>query len=138
MMAACNNVQTYAAAQVFYWVGYDGIAYVLDVTMADTSSLKNRAWIFAFSTCPYIANTFAGPAAAQQFYKYSTWRWGYGSFAIIVPAVCTPLVIIFVLNRRKAAKLGYVSKEKSNRTVWQSVLYYAIEFDSLSPTSQSK
>jgi MFS family permease len=22
MMAACQNVQTYAAAQVFYWVGY--------------------------------------------------------------------------------------------------------------------
>lgn len=22
MMAACKNVQTYAAAQVFYWVGY--------------------------------------------------------------------------------------------------------------------
>lgn len=22
MMAACNNVQTFAAAQVFYWVGY--------------------------------------------------------------------------------------------------------------------
>lgn len=22
MMAACENVQTYAAAQVFYWVGY--------------------------------------------------------------------------------------------------------------------
>jgi MFS family permease len=22
MMAACNNVETYAAAQVFYWVGY--------------------------------------------------------------------------------------------------------------------
>ena len=22
MMAACNNVHTYAAAQVFYWVGY--------------------------------------------------------------------------------------------------------------------
>lgn len=22
MMAACTNVQTYAAAQVFYWMGY--------------------------------------------------------------------------------------------------------------------
>jgi hypothetical protein len=22
MMAVCNNVETYAAAQVFYWVGY--------------------------------------------------------------------------------------------------------------------
>ncbi|KAL1966055.1 hypothetical protein VTN77DRAFT_4803 [Rasamsonia byssochlamydoides] len=129
MMAACNNVETYAAAQVFYWVGYDGIAYVLDVTMADTSSLKNRAWLFAFSTCPYIANTFAGPAAAQQFYKHSSRRWGYGSFAIIVPAVCTPLIIIFLINRRKALQLGYVPEAKSGRTVWESARHYAIEFD---------
>jgi hypothetical protein len=47
MMAACRNVETYAAAQVshsshptalflinaqvFYWVGFNGMAYVLDV-----------------------------------------------------------------------------------------------------------
>ena len=54
MMAACKNVETYAAAQVFYWVGFNGMAYVLDVFMADTSSLKNRALVFAFSTTPYM------------------------------------------------------------------------------------
>jgi MFS family permease len=96
--------------------------------MADTSSLKNRAWLFAFSTCPYIANTFAGPAAAQQFYKHSSWRWGYGSFAIIVPVVCTPLIVIFALNRRKAIRLGYVAREKTRK---MSMLQYAIEFDGL-------
>jgi hypothetical protein len=47
MMASCRNVETYAAAQVgsfaalhsfylnccqvFYWVGFNGMAYVLDV-----------------------------------------------------------------------------------------------------------
>jgi MFS family permease len=54
MMAACNNVQTYAAAQVFYWVGMNGIAYVLDVFIADTSSLKYRGLLFAFSNSPYV------------------------------------------------------------------------------------
>jgi MFS family permease len=114
---------------VFYWVGYDGILYVLDVTMADTSSLKNRAWLFAFSTCPYIVNTFAGPAAADQFYTHSTWRWGFGTFAIIIPVVCTPLAVIFTINRRKAIQLGYVPKTRTGRTIKESIIHYAIEFD---------
>jgi MFS family permease len=97
--------------------------------MADTWSLKNRAWLFAFSTCPYIANTFAGPAAADQFYKHSTWRWGFGTFAIIIPVVCTPLAVIFTINRRKAIKLGYVPKTRSGRTTKESIIHYATEFD---------
>jgi len=115
--------------QVFYWVGYNGIAYTLDVFIADTSSLKNRAWLFAFSTCPYIANTFAGPAAANRFLKHSTLRWGFGAFAIITPIICAPVVIIFLVNRRKAVAHGYVPKQRSGRTVWQSIVHYAIEFD---------
>lgn len=97
--------------------------------MADTSSLKNRAWLFAFSTCPYIANTFAGPAAANRFLEYSTFRWGFGAFAIITPIICAPVVIIFIINRRKAIEHGYVAKERSGRTLLQSILHYAIEFD---------
>ena len=64
-MAACDGVKMYAGAQVFYWVGYSGMSYTLQVFMADTSSLKNRAYVFAFSTAPYIGTTFAGPAIAQ-------------------------------------------------------------------------
>ncbi|OWP05665.1 hypothetical protein B2J93_1714 [Marssonina coronariae] len=37
-----------------------GMAYVRDVFMADTSSLKNRALVFAFSTTPFIATPFIG------------------------------------------------------------------------------
>lgn len=101
--------------------------------MADTSSLKNRAWLFAFSTCPYIVNTFAGPAAAQQFLKHASWRWGYGSFAIITPLVCLPLVVIFVHNRRKAVRLGYISEDRGRdkKNKWRAALRHVTEFDGL-------
>jgi hypothetical protein len=32
------------------------MTYVMDVFMADTSSLKNRALVFAFATTPYIGS----------------------------------------------------------------------------------
>ncbi|KAI9753681.1 MAG: hypothetical protein M4579_005033, partial [Chaenotheca gracillima] len=129
MMAACNNVETYAAAQVFYWVGYNGISYVLDVFIADTSSLKNRAWLFAFTTCPFIANTFAGPAAAQAFYLHSGWRWAFGAFSIIIPVICSPVAIIFLRGRRKAEKMGYLRRDASGRTFFESVKFYLVQFD---------
>ncbi|TAQ84630.1 hypothetical protein B7494_g7035 [Chlorociboria aeruginascens] len=129
MMAACRNVETYAAAQVFYWVGFDGMAYVLDVFMADTSSLKDRAFVFAFSTTPYIATTFIGPRAAQSFEETSGWPWAFGSFAIITPVITIPILVVFYANEKKARKGGVLVKEKSGRMLGESVVYYFWEFD---------
>ena len=92
LMASCRSVEQYAAGQVFYWVGFDGIAFVLDVFIADTSSLRSRALMFAFSTSPYIATTFAGPAAAQSFQQTSGWPWAYGTFAILTPVISLPFL----------------------------------------------
>ena len=131
MMAATNGVTTYAAAQVFYWVGENGIAYVLDVFIADTSSLKWRGLMFAFSTSPYIATVFAGPAAGQAYYVHSTWRWAYGTWTIVTPAICMPFLLVFWYNQRLAKKQGLLvlGREASGRTWWQSVQHYLIEFD---------
>ncbi|CZR57894.1 related to major facilitator MirA [Phialocephala subalpina] len=129
MMAACRNVTTYAAAQVFYWVGFDGMAYTLDVFMADTSSLKNRALVFAFSTTPYIATTFIGPQAAASFLRTSGWPWGYGTYAIVTPVIALPIIILLKVNQRKAMKKGLLVKEKSGRTLTQSISFYFWEFD---------
>ncbi|QIW95945.1 hypothetical protein AMS68_001463 [Peltaster fructicola] len=131
IMAACRNVETYAAGQVFYWVGFDGIAFVLDVFIADTSSLRSRALMFAFSTSPYIATTFAGPAAAQSFYQTSGWPWAYGTFAIITPLISLPFLSVFAWNQRLARKQGIIqdTRAASGRTVFQSIAHYLIEFD---------
>ncbi|KAF7856940.1 hypothetical protein EAF04_009700 [Stromatinia cepivora] len=129
MTAACRNVETYAAAQVFYWLGFDGMAYVLDVFMADTSSLKNRALVFAFSTTPYIATTWIGPPAAQSFLQTSGWPWGFGTFAIITPVICVPILTLLWWNQGKAKKAGLIKKIDSGRTWSESINYYFWEFD---------
>ncbi|PGH11417.1 hypothetical protein AJ79_04918 [Helicocarpus griseus UAMH5409] len=131
MMALCNSVETYAAAQVFYWIGFHGITYVLDVFLADTSSLKNRGWIFAFSTSPFIATAFSGPSAARAFYLAAGWRWAFGTCAIACPIVASPVVYIFARSRKKAKKLGYLNEKSSNRTLLESVKYYVARFDLL-------
>ncbi|TEY48374.1 hypothetical protein BOTCAL_0294g00020 [Botryotinia calthae] len=129
MMAACRNVETYAAAQVFYWLGFDGMMYVLDVFMADTSSLKNRALVFAFSTTPYIVTTWVGPPAASSFLKTSGWPWAFGTFAIITPVICIPILSLLWVNQGKAKKAGLIKKIDSGRTWTESIKYYFWEFD---------
>jgi hypothetical protein len=58
LMAACQNVSTFCAAQVFYWVGMNGIDYIQNVFIADTSVMQNRLIWIALTGLPYIVNTF--------------------------------------------------------------------------------
>jgi MFS family permease len=129
MMAFCRNVQTFAAAQVFYWTGQNGMLYVLDIFIADTTKLKNRLIWLTITTTPFICNAFAGPEVAQAFLHHSSWRWGYGTFAIITPFVAVPFWAVFLFCHRKAQKLGIVRTRKSGRSMAQSVVHWWFEFD---------
>ncbi|KAJ6786899.1 hypothetical protein PWT90_00041 [Aphanocladium album] len=137
MMAATKNVEMFAAAQVFYWVGMNGIGYALSVALADMSSLKNRGIALAFSTSPFIITTWLNGRIAEAFYKVRSdgttsgpgFRWAFGAFSIITPAVTLPLFVLFVLNLRKAIQLGVITKTQSVRTPLQSFLHYCREFD---------
>jgi MFS family permease len=129
LMAACNNVQTYAAAQIFYWVGYNGISYSTTVFIADTSALKNRGLVLAYTSSPYIATVWITGPLAQSVLNNVGWRWGFGIFAIVTPVVCLPLYFLFAYNQRKAVKQGILVPRKSGRTVWQSINHYFWEFD---------
>ncbi|KAH6721768.1 siderophore iron transporter [Leptodontidium sp. MPI-SDFR-AT-0119] len=129
MMAGCNNVETYAAAQVFYGIGQTGVNFALTLFIADTSQLKNRGLMFAFVSSPYIATVWCSGPAAQSFPKHGGFRWGFGTFSIVLPAVCLPLWGLFAWNYRKAKKAGLIPEEKSGRTFAESLKYYAIELD---------
>ncbi|KAI0205598.1 siderophore iron transporter mirB [Astrocystis sublimbata] len=129
LMAACNNVQTYAAAQIFYWVGYTGISYTTTVFIADTSALKNRGLVLAYTSSPYILTVWATGPLAQSVLNGVGWRWGFGIFAIVTPFVCLPLYFLFMYNQRKAEKMGLLVREKSGRNILQSINYYFWEFD---------
>ncbi|KAJ5747565.1 uncharacterized protein N7511_009261 [Penicillium nucicola] len=129
IMAACHNLPTFCAAYVFYSIGFGGMTYCVDVITADISTLKNRGLAFAFTSSPYIITAFAGPKAAESFYEKISWRWGFGSFAIIFPIVAAPLFFILKFNLRKAKVNGVLHNEPSGRTILQSIWHYTKEFD---------
>ncbi|KAL3454641.1 major facilitator superfamily domain-containing protein [Aspergillus insuetus] len=131
MMAGCNNVETYCAAQVFYQIGYTGLDFTMTIFIADTSKLKNRAFWIAFVASPYIATVWAYGPASQSTLNTIGFRWGFGIWAIVIPVVCAPLFWLFYHNQRKAEKMGLMPVHESNRTLPQSILHYAKEFDLL-------
>lgn len=142
LMAACNSVELYAAAQIFYWIGHNGMEYVTSVFVADTSRLKNRGLMFAFLSSPFIITSWiAGPLVTaylgieiidgQKVDAGIGWRWVYGTFAIIVPIVAFPLFALYQWNYRKAIKMGLMPLERSDRSFIESVKYYSIEFDAV-------
>ncbi|EAU31749.1 conserved hypothetical protein [Aspergillus terreus NIH2624] len=129
MMAGCNNVQTYCAAQVFYYVGYNGINFTMTIFIADTSALKRRAFWLGYVSSPYIATVWAYGPACDRILATIGMRWGFGIWAIVMPVVSAPLFWLFWHNQVKADRMGLIPKTPSNRTFWQSVKHYTIEFD---------
>ncbi|KAJ3518332.1 hypothetical protein NM208_g14552 [Fusarium decemcellulare] len=129
MKATCKNVEMYAAAHTLYWVGHLGLGYVIDVVVADTTTLRNRLIIMGLNYTPTISSTFAGPKIAELFYVNVNFRWAFGAFCIILLAFCIPVMVIFVVNEIKAQKLGLAPEKVHNRTVWESIKYHFVQFD---------
>jgi MFS family permease len=132
ILASCNGPDSYAAGYVLFWIGYDAIYLILDVFVADTSGLRNRAFTFAFASTPFICTAFTAPLAAASFLRMTTWRWAYGAFAIIMPVAFAPLAVVFKLYQLKAEKMGLYVRQPSGRTWTQSAVHYIHEFDSMS------
>lgn len=131
MMAACQNVQTYCAAQVFYQTGFSMIDFSMTIFIADTTALKNRAFWIAYAASPYLITPWIYGYAADEILAPNGigYRWGFGVFAIIMPIVSAPLWGIWYYIQKKAEKMDLTEKKSSGRTFFQSVIFYCIEFD---------
>ena len=103
-MAGSNNVKTFASAQIFYSAGGTGLQILQQVFIADTSDLLNRALFSSLPDIPFLITVWVGSPIAQSLLKHSTWRWGYGLWAIVLPVAFSPLGLALFLNFRKAKR----------------------------------
>jgi MFS family permease len=133
-----NIVTNMINLQVFSSVGAAGAVYAYVIVAVDTTSLRNRGIAFAFTSSPYMITAFAGPRAAQAFeLNVGSWRWAFGTFAIITPFMAIPLFTMLKVNLNKAKKAGLMPAEaiSSGRTFSQTLRHIAVEFDSKSTHS---
>ncbi|KAI1354543.1 siderochrome-iron transporter MirC [Xylaria sp. FL0043] len=105
-MAASANVQTFAAAQIFYSAGSTGLQILQQVFIADTSDMPNRALFSSLPDTPFLVTTWIGSIIGGAIVASSTWRWAYGIWAIILPTVFLPLALTLFLNGRRAKRMG--------------------------------
>lgn len=124
--AASDSVRTYAAAQIFYAAGSTGLQILIQIFIADTSDLLNRALCASLPDVPFLLNVWIGPQLAQTILKNTTWRWGYGIWVIVLPLAFMPLALALFVNQRKAAKRGLLPRSQfeglmaweTARTLW--------------------
>ncbi|EXJ95215.1 hypothetical protein A1O1_00335 [Capronia coronata CBS 617.96] len=127
--AGCNNVEAYAASQVFYTVGINGVGYSLSVFVADITSLRHRGLMQSLCTSSSIITPWLSGPISTAFLNGAGWRWAFGMESILVPAMTIPLFGLFMYHFLRAKKQGVVPKRSSGRSVWGPWSYYAREFD---------
>jgi MFS family permease len=130
LMATCNGVKMYCAANTFFYAGYNSIDFSITVFVADTSKLKNRGFFVGYVASPWLITTWVyGPALEHVVPHGIGWRWCMGIFAIIAPFVLAPLVIMFFANEAKARRQGLIQPRTDRGTFPQKLKYYLREFD---------
>ncbi|PBK97679.1 MFS general substrate transporter [Armillaria gallica] len=114
MKAASPNVQTWVAAGVFFTIGDVGFASLLNIFIADTTTLLNRGlWSTVPETIASIPSLYIGSIIGGAVLDGPYWRWGYGMWAIILPVSAAPLILILVLCQRKANRITHTKPQSA-------------------------
>ena len=129
VMAACQNVETYCAAQVFWSVGYYGIQFSLIIFIADATTMYHRAFIMGFISTPSAVSIWAYGPAAESVLKTIGLGWGVGVWCIFIAVFSSPLLFLMFKHEREEYDSGLITKSQSSRTIRQSVAYYCRELD---------
>ena len=134
MMAATQSVQTYAAAQIFWTVGNNMSLYIVNIFIADTTSMHNRVLVTWLAATPNLFVPWVGGPITEAFLNGPGWQWYYGAFSLIAPVMCSPLFFVLWNVQRKANKQGILVQTKSTGGPVQRLFHYLVEFDAVGLT----
>jgi hypothetical protein len=76
-----------------------------------------------------MITAFGGPKAAETLYE-DNWRWGFGAWAIVLPVVAVPMIVIMQLGKRKAKERGFLAEKTGDEAAARKgFMYYFTELD---------
>ncbi|OQE25911.1 hypothetical protein PENFLA_c008G03910 [Penicillium flavigenum] len=132
--AACTNIEQYIVAGIFDAIGSTGFALTQQIFVADMTSLVNRGiWSTLPDSLTTIPTLYLGTIVAQRILDHSTWRWGWGMWAIVLPVASLPLIGTMLFYQRRAPSPVSVSEALGWKTsdVWWKKVYrlFWIELD---------
>ncbi|KAH7884054.1 major facilitator superfamily domain-containing protein [Phlebopus sp. FC_14] len=112
VIASAPNVGTIAGGIIVYAVGYTGLQLLTQIIIADITTLTWRGLVVSLVSAPFLLNAFVGSNISAAVIEHAGWRWGYGMFAILVPASLAPLILTLLWAERKAKTLALVEEPR--------------------------
>ena len=113
--STASSVYAFCAGAVVYQIGYTCIVLLLEILVADFSSMRARVFFSYIPALPFIINTWISGSVTSAVLSVTTWRWGIGMWCIIYPIASMPLLItLYSIERRVIMPEGRKSKSFSN------------------------
>ncbi|RDL40882.1 putative SIT1-Transporter of the bacterial siderophore ferrioxamine B [Venustampulla echinocandica] len=111
--SCADGVKAFCAGAVIYQVGYTCVMLLVEVIVADVTSMRSRVFFSYIPAMPFIINTWVSGNITEQVLKTTTWRWGIGMWCIIYPVCTLPLIITLYVIGRRARRNGVLDKYAS-------------------------
>jgi MFS transporter, SIT family, siderophore-iron:H+ symporter len=108
-----DGVKTFCAGAVLYQVGYTCVILLVEVIIADVTSMRSRVFFSYIPATPFVINTWVSGDITQAVLGATSWRWGIGMWCIIYPVCALPLMIALFITGRRARKNGVLDKYSS-------------------------
>lgn len=105
IIAGANGPGAMYAGSVIYTCGYTGLQIMNQIIIADLTTLRWRGLASSLLSIWFIMNAFVAGEISQSVLEHSTWRWGYGMFAIIMPCTLLPLILSLLWAQWKGKKI---------------------------------
>ncbi|GAB7355598.1 hypothetical protein MBLNU459_g6327t2 [Dothideomycetes sp. NU459] len=111
--ASATNVSGFCAGAIFYQIGYTVVTLLVEVIVADITSLRSRLLWSYISATPFIINTWISGDVTSAVLGATTWRWGIGMWALIYPVCAIPLIVGLMIPAHRAKKSGALAAYKT-------------------------
>ncbi|KAM0425444.1 hypothetical protein ACHAPT_009233 [Fusarium lateritium] len=100
--ASAQSVVVFCTGSIIYQAGYTCIVLLMEVLIADFSSMRARVFFSYLPAVPFLVNTWISGNITSAVLSATSWRWGIGMWAIIYPIASLPLLsCLYFLERRK-------------------------------------
>lgn len=111
--ASANGVEAFCAGAVLYQIGYTCVLLLVEVIVADLTSMRSRVFFSYVPATPFLIITWISGNVTQSVLGATTWRWGIGMWCIIYPVCALPLLSALWWTGHKARKSGALDAYKT-------------------------
>lgn len=115
--STAGSVELFCLGSILYQIGYTCIVLLLEVLVADFSSMRARVFFSYIPALPFLVNTWISGNVTSAVLKVTTWRWGLGMWAIIFPVASAPLLVSLYVLEYRAARDDYVENDYRDQKV---------------------